>query len=94
MSKLAFLSFVRILIFTPDNGAKNLLTNSCIEIKFMLLLPKDYYLIPSKGTKNLFKPNRNCMLIIKIVLSMIVLKIWFCHNTASAQVIQVIKMDL
>ena len=32
---------------------RRLLTNSCIEIKFMLLLPKDYYLIPSKGTKNL-----------------------------------------
>ena len=30
-----------------------LLTNFFIEIKFLLLLPKDYYLIPSKGTKNL-----------------------------------------
>ena len=37
----------------------------CIYIKFLLLLPKDYYLIPSKGTKNLFRPNRTCMLIKK-----------------------------
>ena len=28
-----------------------LLTNFCIGIKFLLLLPKDYYLIPSKGQK-------------------------------------------
>ena len=59
----------------PGNGAKNLLTSFCIEIKFLLLLPNDYYLIPSKGTKNLFRPNRTCILKIKMDFSMILLKI-------------------
>ena len=46
-----------------------------IEIKFLPLLPKDYYLIPSKGTKNLFRPNRTCILVIKMDFSMNLLKI-------------------
>ena len=33
--------------------------------KFMIPLPQDYMLIPSKGTRNLFRSNRTCMLIIK-----------------------------
>ena len=62
----------------------------------MLLLPKDYYLIPSKGTKNLFRLNRTCVLIIKMVyyLTMTFLKIEFGLNAASAQVVQIIKVDL
>ena len=60
----------------------------------MLLLPKDNYLIPSKGTKNLFSPNRTCVLIIRMDFSMTFLKIEFCLNAASAQVVQVIKVDL
>ena len=60
----------------------------------MLLLPKDYYLIHSKGTKNLFRPNRTCVLIIKMDLSMNFLKIEFGLNAASAQVVQIIKVDL
>ena len=72
---------------------RSLLANFCIEIKFLPLLPKDYYLIPSKGTKNLFRPNRTCMPIIKMDLSMNLLKIWFSQNVASEQVVQVIKVD-
>ena len=60
----------------------------------MLLLPKDYYLIPSKSTKNFFRPNKTCVLIIKMDLSMILLKIEFSLNVASAQVVQVIKVGL
>ena len=48
--------------------------------KFLPLLPKDYYLILSNGTKNFFRPNRTCMLIIKIDLSLNLLKISFGHN--------------
>ena len=69
------------------------MTKSYIH-KFLPLLPKDYYLISSKGTKNLFRPNRSCMLIIKMDFSMNLLKISFSHNAASAQVVQVIKVDL
>ena len=58
------------------------------------MLPKDYYLIPSKGTKNLFRPNRTYVLIIKMDFSMTFLKIEFGLNAASAQVVQVIKVDL
>ena len=60
----------------------------------MLLLPKDCYLIPIKGIKNLFRPNKTCMLIIKMDLSMNSLKSLFGHNAASAKVVQVINVDL
>ena len=43
--------------------------------KFMTPLPQDYMLIPSKGTKNLFKPKITCMLIRKMNLSINSLKI-------------------
>ena len=62
----------------------------------MLLLPKDCCLIPSKVTKNLFRQKRTYVLIIKMDLSMafFFLKIEFVLNAASAQVVQVIKVDL
>ena len=50
------------------------LTNFCILIKFLPLLPKEYYLSPSKGIKNLLTKNKACMLIIKMALIMILLK--------------------
>ena len=78
----------------PDNDAKNLLTAFFIYIKFLLLLLKDYYLIPSKGTKNLLTKIELLFLIIKMVLSMILLKIYFGYTTAIAQVVQVIKVNL
>ena len=55
----------------------DLLINFCIEIKFLSLLPKDYHPILNKGTKNLFRPNRTCMFLIKMDLSMNLLKISF-----------------
>ena len=57
--------------------AVDLLINFCIEIKFLSLLPKDYYLILNKGTKNLFRPNRTWMFLIKMDLSRNLLKISF-----------------
>ena len=51
-------------------------------------------LIPSKGTRNLFRPKITCMLVRKMGLSMNSLRIWFGLTTASAQVVQVIKVDL
>ena len=41
------------LLPNSGNDAKTLLTKFCIWIKILLLLPKDYFLIPSKCTKNL-----------------------------------------
>ena len=61
MSKLVNPFLVRILIFKfilsiLGNGVKNLLGLNYIY-KFMTLLPKDYYLIPSNDAKNLLGPN-------------------------------------
>ena len=50
--------------------------------------------MPSKGAKNLFRLNRTCVLIIKMDLLMTFLKIEFGLNVASAEVVQVIKMDI
>ena len=51
-------------------------------------------LIANKGTENSFRPSKTCVLIIEMDLSMTFLNIEFGFNAASAQVIQVIKVDL
>ena len=73
MSKLAFLSFVRILIFkffrssaTVPKTCKDLI----VYAKFMTLSPEEYYLIPGNDAKNLLKKiynlytyKKNCFVI-------------------------------
>ena len=51
-------------------------------------------LIPSKGIRNLLRTKITCILLRKIDFSMNFLKIYFGLNTASAQVVKVIKVDL
>ena len=57
----------RALGARDKDSVSRLLTNSCIEIKFLLLLLKNYFLIPSKGTKKLVDQNKTCMLLIKLL---------------------------
>ena len=65
----------QLMTLTLQSQPKLIVDQFLYRIKFLPLLPKDYYLIPNKGTKNLFRPNRTCMLIIKMDLSMNLLKI-------------------
>ena len=62
----------------------------------MTLLLQDYYLIPNNDAKNLLRPRLACMHIkngFVLYCKMNSLKIEFGLNPASAQVVQVIKVD-
>ena len=65
--------------------------------KFMTLLPKENYLVLDNGAKNLLRPFFICMKEMELffVFKMTYLKfVCVVSITASAQVVQVIKMDI
>ena len=65
--------------------------------KFMILLPKDYYLFPDNGTENLLRPNFIYIKKLDLFFSCKMIHLKFVCVVliiASAQVVQVIKVDI